>query len=307
MKRTIVTLLIAIGMIAAIIFLKNTYSCEIPIGSRGIKAAIDSGNLDLLFIGSSSFRSNIDMEMMDEAYQGKAFIIAYGGNQLVTSQIQYEEICDRSENQYEQIVFELDPLMLTEDVDITDSRIIWDLSWSGKQKLWRKFQESNSADLSTTYEYFVTSGMDDLITYPVTNPIYKARYYKGAKTGETPSSGKEYLESEQFDLSDKRMIDSQEKALRELILQCQENNQSILFLETPHYHRLFDDPVYQEYRKTFCKILDEYEISYILSDMVAFDPQNPDYFEDMGHMSTIGREEYTKNLIKVLAIKETQK
>ncbi len=80
MKRTITTLLIAIGIIFTIIFLKNTYSCEIPIGSRGIKAVIDSGNLDLLFIGSSSFRSNIDMKIMDEEYQGKAFILAYGGN-----------------------------------------------------------------------------------------------------------------------------------------------------------------------------------------------------------------------------------
>ncbi|NLG04157.1 MAG: hypothetical protein GX567_10065 [Clostridia bacterium] len=300
MKRTIATLFIAIGIIVAIIFLKNTYSCEIPIGSRGIKAAIDSGNLDLLFIGSSSFRSNIDMEVMDEEYQGKAFIIAYGGNQIVSSQIEYEEICNRSNHEYKQIIFELDPLMLTEDVDLSDSRIIWDLSWSGKQKLWSKLQESESTDLSSMYEFFVTSGMDDLITYPITNPIYKARYYKGSKTGEIPSSGKEYLENEPYDLSNRMMNSSQEKALRELIQECKNNNQKILFLETPHYHRLFDEPVYQEYREIFCQILSEYEIPFILSDMVEFDQHNPDYFEDMGHMSSIGREEYTENLIKEL-------
>ena len=147
--------------------------------------------------------------------------------------------------------------------------------------------------------------MDDLITYPITNPIYKARYYKGAKTGETPSAGKEYLEGEQFDLSEKMMIDSQEKALRELILQCKSNQQKFFFLETPHYHRLFNDAVYQEYRKAFCEILEEYEIPYVLSDMVEFDINNPDYFEDMGHMSTTGRKEYTKNLIKELDLLET--
>lgn len=300
MKRTIATLLIAIGIIVTIIFLKNTYSCEIPIGSRGIKAAIDSGDLDVLFIGSSSFRSNIDMEIMDEEYPGKAFIIAYGGNQIVSSQIEYEEICNRSDHTYEQIIFELDPLMLTEDVDLSDSRIIWDLSWSGKQKLWSKLQESENTDLSTMYEYFVTSGMDDLITYPITNRIYKERYYKGAKTGEILSPGKEYLENEPFDLSNRTMNDSQEKALRELIQECKDNNQEIIFLETPHYHRLFDEPVYQEYRETFCQILRENEIPFILSGMVEFDQHNPDYFEDMGHMSTIGRKEYTENLIKVL-------
>ena len=300
MKRTIATLLIAIGIIVTIIFLKNTYSCEIPIGSRGIKAAIDSGDLDVLFIGSSSFRSNIDMEIMDEEYQGKAFIIAYGGNQIVSSQIEYEEICNRSDHTYEQIIFELDPLMLTEDVDLSDSRIIWDLSWSGKRKLWSKLQESENTDLSTMYEYFVTSGMDDLITYPITNRIYKDRYYKGAKTGEILSPGKEYLESEPFDLSNRTMNSSQEKALRELIQECKDNNQEIIFLETPHYHRLFDEPVYQEYREAFCQILSEYEIPFILSDMVEFDQHNPDYFEDMGHMSSIGREEYTENLIKSL-------
>ncbi len=300
MKHTIATLLIAIGIIVTIIFVKNTYSCEIPIGSRGIKAAIDSGDLELLFIGSSSFRSNIDMKIIDEKYQGKAFIIAYGGNQIVSSQIEYEEVCNRSDHQYEQMIFELDPLMLTEDVDLSDSRIIWDLSWSGKQKLWSRLQESENTDLSTMYEYFITSGMDDLITYPITNPIYKARYYKGAKTEEVSSPGKDYLESEPFDLSHKVMNHSQEKALRELIEQCKNNHQPVIFLESPHYHRLFNDPVYQEYREAFCQILSEYEIPFILSDMVEFDQYNPDYFEDMGHMSSIGREVYTKDLIKIL-------
>ncbi len=195
--------------------------------------------------------------------------------------------------------------MLTEEVDLSDSRIIWDLSRSGKRRLWNKLQESENTDLSTMYEYFVTSGMDDLITYPITNRIYKARYYKGAKTGDVPSSGEEYLESEQFDLSHKMMQASQEKALRELIQQCKDNDQEIIFLESPHYYRLFEDPVYQEYREVFCRILLEYEIPFILSDMVEFDQHNPDYFEDMGHMSSIGREEYTKNLIKQLDLHTT--
>ena len=48
--------------------------------------------------------------------------------------------------------------------------------------------------MSMMYEYFVTSGMDDLLTYPVTERFYSTRYYKGAKTDDTPSSGKEFLE-----------------------------------------------------------------------------------------------------------------
>ena len=61
-------------------------------------------------------------------------------------------------------------------------------------------KEGKNTDTSLMYEYFVTSGMDDLVTYPLTEPFYATRYYKGVKTDETPSPGKAYLENEEFDI-----------------------------------------------------------------------------------------------------------
>ncbi|HAG68616.1 MAG TPA: hypothetical protein DCL38_01425 [Lachnospiraceae bacterium] len=273
---------------------------DIPIGNRGIRAAINAGDLDILFIGSSTFRCNIDMPTMDEAYDGRVYDISYGGNQLVAASIQYDEIKSRSANKYDLIVFELNPMMLTEKVALSDSRVIWDLSWDGKKKLWEKLSSSGNTDSSVLYEYFVTSGMDDLFTYPVTEPFYSTRYYKGAKTDETPSPGPEVLENAEFDISGETLVPAQEEAVIELLEKCRRDGQAFIFLECPHYYRLQEDPTYQKYLDYYLDLLDRNNAACILAGDVSFDDHEAAYFEDMNHMSAEGRRLYTKKLIKLL-------
>ncbi len=300
MKKIILTLTIALLIIASLVICKNAFSCYIPIGNRGIGNAISSGDLDILFVGSSTFRSNLDIKTLDEKYNGRDYIIAYGGNQLAAIPVEYDEITSRSPYSSNLMVFELDPLMLCEDVKLSDSRIIFDLSWKGKLALWNKLAQSEDTGFSVFYEYFVTSGFDDIVTYPLTERFYATRYEKGAKNEETPSSGKEFLESEEFDISDYSINPIQEQSALELISKCRASGQRFIFLESPHYYRLADDPVYKKYMEYFTDMLDEQGVDYILADELEFDNKNPDFFEDMGHMSQKGRSEFTKELVKRL-------
>ena len=300
MKKLLITLAAAFIVIASAVAFKNVYSCDMPIKNRGIRDAIRSGDLNVLFIGSSTFRSNVDMPEMDEAFYGRVYDISYGGNQLVATAIQYDEIRRRSDHDYDLMVFELGPMMLTEEVALSDSRVIWDLSWEGKRELWDSMYESGNTDFSMMYEYFVTSGMDDLITFPVTEPFYSTRYYKGAKTDESISPGKEWLDSEEFDISDKTLVASQADAVKDIINECRRDGQDFIFLESPCYYRLQDDPTYRKYHDEFVKLLDDCKADYILASDVSFDAHDAEYFEDMNHMSAKGRRVYTEELIRVL-------
>ena len=299
MKKVIITVAAALIIIAAAVTFKNVYSCEMPIRNRGIHDAIKTGDLDVLFIGSSTFRANIDMPTMDEAFNGRVYDISYGGNQLVATAIQYDELKRRSNNDYGIIVFELGPMMLTQEVALSDSRVIWDLTWEGKKALWKSMYEAGNTDFPMMYEYFVTSGMDDLITFPVTEPFYGTRYYKGAKTDETGSPGEAVLEGEEFDISDKTLVKAQADAVKDIIDKCRRDGQDFVFLESPCYYRLQEDPAFIKYREEYIKILDENDAPYILATDVEFDSHAPAFFEDMNHMSADGRREYTKELIQV--------
>ena len=300
MKKIMITLLAAFVIICAAVAFKNAYSCEMPVKNRGIRDAIRTGDLDVVFLGSSTFRANVDMPMMDQAYDGRVYDISYGGNQLVATVIQYEEIRKRSPYHYGLFVFELGPMMLTQDVSLSDSRVIWDLSWEGKKALWKSMKESGNTDRSMMYEYFITSGMDDLLTFAVTEPFYSTRYYKGAKTDETASPGKDVLEAEEFDISGKEFVKAQTDAVYDIIKACKRDGQDYVFLESPCYHRLQEDAKFKECRKRYIEILEENDAPYILADDVDFDSSCADLFEDMNHMSAKGRREYTKELIKVL-------
>lgn len=301
MKKSIVTIACAFAIILFAVAGKNLYSCEIPIHNRGIRDAIATGDLDVLLIGSSTFRCNIDMREMDETFQGRAYDISYGGNQLAAASIQYDELKRRSKNHYGLMVFELGPMMLTEDIAISDSRVIWDLSFEGKKALWKKMKEGGNAGLPLTFEYFVTSGMDDLLTFPVTEPFYATRYYKGVKTEAAPSPGRAVLENESFDLSDARPVEAQIDALKEIIEKCRADGQPFVFVESPVYHRLEEDPAYRKYRKEFIRILKESGADFILAKDVGFDCHEASYFEDMNHMSEEGRKLYTRLLAPLLS------
>ena len=299
-KKIIVTLAAALLVIVAVLAVKNVFSSQIPIRNRGIRAVVDAGELDILFLGSSTFRCNIDMPVMEREFGDRVFDLCYGGNQFVAATIQYDEIKNRSDHSCQLMIFELGPLMLTEEVALTDSRVIWDLSWEGKKRLWEKMEESGNTDLSIQYEYFVTSGMDDLLTYPVTEPFYATRYYKGAKTDETPSPGKEILDNEEFDISAAELVPAQEQAVRELIEKCLRDEQRFVFLESPHYYRLQEDTTYQKYLSYFIDLLEEYNADYILASDIDFDDHEAEYFEDMNHMSYTGRQIYTEKLTELL-------
>lgn len=300
MKRIIITILISIFIITGAVASKNLYSCRIPIKNRGISDAIASGDLDLLFIGSSTFRSNVDMHLLDDAYEGRVYDISYGGNQCVATSIQYDEIKSRSDHDYGLMVFEMGPLMITEDVKLSDSRVIWDLSLKGKLDLYNEMRKAGNTDASVAYEYFITSGMDDLITYPVTERIYATRYYKGSKTDATQSPGAEVLDSEEFDISDAMPNEAQERAVRDIIEKCKRDGQAFVFLESPVYYRLGEDPVYKKYEERFIRLLEEEDAPYILASEADFDDHLAEYFEDMNHMSDAGRKAYTRELIRIL-------
>ena len=293
MKKVIVSIATAAAIIAVFVIFKNLFSCYLPAKNRGIQTVIKEGDLRILFL-----RCNVDMELVDSAYGGRDYDIAYAGNQPVATVPEYEELLSGKKT-YSLMVFDLNPMLLCQDVKISDARVIWDLTYPGKLKLWRSMVHSNETDLSTFYEFFVTSGMDDLITYPVTEPLYATRYYKGAKTDETPAATKEYLENESFDISKESVNENQRLAITELIRKCRENGQEFIFVETPHYYRLAEDPKYIELKKIFVETLEaEGVTNSILAEDVDFDNRNSEYYEDMTHFSANGRREYTRLLLE---------
>lgn len=300
MKKAIATVAAAVLIILAAVVFKNAYSCEMPIKNRGIGDAIRTGDLDVLLIGSSTFRSNVDMPSMDDAFDGRVYDISYGGNQLVATAIQYDEIRRRSPHEYGLMVFELGPMMLTQDVALSDSRVIWDLSWEGKKELWQSMADAGNTTGAMMYEYFVTSGMDDLITFPLTEPFYATRYYKGAKTDESVSPGKEVLENEEFDISKEARVGAQYRGVVDIIQKCRDDGQAFVFVESPCYYRLQEDPVYIRYRQDYIELLEKNDAPYILAEDVDFDSHDPEHFVDMNHMSAEGRRAYTAELIKKL-------
>ena len=105
--------------------------------------------------------------------------------------------------------------------------------------------------------------------------------------------------------NENRINKEQKKAIEKIIGLCKKNNINLTFIEVPKPDRLCKNKTYIKIMDSYKKLLNKLNTKYILADDVNSDIKtNPENFNDLVHLSTDGKEEYTKSLIK--KIKNTQ-
>jgi len=151
------------------------------------------------------------------------------------------------------------------------------------------------------FDYFVSSNMDYLITYPLAKPVISKRYYKGGNTGEDEVKGLTAEELDALEVKEEAGFNElQKESLKHIIDLCRENNTNLIFLESPNYIKMYCDENYREKHELLKEFLEEENIRCITKDDLKFDYKNPSCYSDLSHMSSEGMNLYTKEIIEIL-------
>lgn len=295
-KKLILTITSVICIFALTVIIKNAFSYRLPNDAMGVRAVISRAGIDTLFIGSSAYRKGIDMS----AFADKAFMLTYNGNEPLNILIELEEIISEGAMP-RRVIIEFNPSMMDRGADLSDKRLLWDISMSGKIKLWRAIVADEGFDFFTFYDYWVLSNNDYMVTYPVSYKLVSSRYYLG---GGVPSEDSPSLSED--DLRELSVAENpglnelQLESLEKIMELLDENGIEYLFLESPRFVTMAENENYAAKKRDMCRFLDEMGADYILEEDLDFDTSNADFFSDLTHMSGEGKREYTQKISELL-------
>lgn len=314
MKKTIITITIAFMVFILAVVGKNAFSKDLPNGSMGVQAAISRGRssateingakiytgIDNLFIGASSFRKGINMHTIENDLNGQSFMVVYNGNQPMNMDVELSEIIEANVVP-KNLIVEFDPAMISNHADLSDKRLLFDIDMDSKVKIWRDLSSREDADFFMFYDYWVSSNIDYLATYPVSYPLISKRYYLGGNNGEEFTASKSKEELDELPIKeDAGFNELQKSSIMHIIKMCKDNGIRLIFIESPNYYTMYQDENYAGKQELLKGLLKDEGIEVYSADDLPFDSSNPEYYSDLTHMSTKGMEEYTKIVVDIL-------
>ncbi|MFT3982624.1 MAG: hypothetical protein QM697_01845 [Lachnospiraceae bacterium] len=300
LKKTGITIFAALFVFSGIVLLKNYCSYLLPNDAMGVRFIAAKKQVDTLFLGSSAYRKGIDMYLVEEELEGESYALTYNGNEPLNMAIELKELL-KAGTEIGLLVVDFNPSMMDRGADLSDKRLLWDISMEGKLSLWKELAKKEDTDFFTFYDYFVLSNNDYMVTYPVSYPLIAGRYYRGGstQTDETPGCTREELE--EMELAENPGVNElQLNSIGEIIKMCKAGGIEVIFLESPRYYRMETDENYMEKAAVLEAYLAQQGAKCILKDDLDFDNTNPAYYSDLTHMSGDGKREFTRLLISRL-------
>lgn len=299
-KKYISLICIVVVLFLAIVMAKNCFSYKIPNNAMGVRSVVAKGNIDTLLLGSSGYRKGIDMETIAEELPGTSFMLTYNGNEPFNMLIELEEML-KEDVHIGTLIVDFNPGMFDRGADLSDKRLLWDISLDGKIKLWRGISKESTTDFFTFYDYWVLANNDYMVTYPVSYPLISSRYSFGGSTAEDETEGLTKEEIEELDIDEKPGINElQRESIGAIIDICNENKINLIFMESPRYIRMEDDPNYSAKSAEMEEYITGKGVTVIHSKDIGFDNSNPAYYSDNVHMSGDGRRELTARIIDMM-------
>ena len=301
-KKLITTIIIALIAAAGVVLIKNFFTCRLTNEAMGISSVTCRGHVGTLFVGSSAYRKGIDMYSLSENKDFKdCFMLTYNGNQPFNMQIELEEIL-KSDVTIDRIVVDFNPSMMDRGADLSDKRLLWDIGIKAKRKLYSELKKREDAGLFLFYDYWVSSNMDYLATYPIAKPLISARYYLGGSAAIEQSEG---LSREELDalevIENPGLNDLQLDAIDAIIDMCNVNGIELIFLESPRYITMAADDNYRAKSDALKEHIAARNIRVITAGNLDFDNTNPVYYADLTHMSQEGSKVLTEAIAKAIA------
>ena len=295
MKRFIVVLFSVVIAVAILLVIKNECTRFLPSPGFGMNEIVQAGEVEQLFMGSSTFKRGLDIEVLEQNLPGKTYILAYNGNQPVMM-VQELEYLVKSGLRIKKLYIDYYPYTIAAEPKVSDTRLFLDTDLNFKRSIWRELSSAETSltgRISLFFELFVTANNDQILWWPVYRVLNRSKNRHGGSLQKLPGSTPEKLDSLPMlgtrDGVQKRQID----AIARMISFAKANQIDIHFIETPKYERLLND---DDYKKIYKDAEDILSVHKIKPMTVQFDHAEASYFKDLVHLSGKGAEIYTRLL-----------
>lgn len=307
MKRILLTIGGALLAAFLLVILKNEYARLLPVSTYGMQAAIEREETENLFIGSSMFRQGLSIDVLEEELPGSSYILSYNGNQPALMAMELAYMLEEG-LEVKNLYIDLYPYTAAADPWISDTKILLDTDLDFKIQAWRLMAENSGASFSDFFEFFVTANNEQLLTYPLNNALVSSQFRNGGTLLQQEGSTREELYALGMLGSRNGLHEAQMEGYGKIAALAEEYGLNLYFLETPKYERMYADPDYMELYQLCLEEVQRLKAEWngsgsfevLCAEDLDFDSSDAGNFQDLIHLSSAGRTEYTRLLCGAL-------
>lgn len=307
MKRILLTIGGALLAAFLLVVLKNEYARLLPVSTYGMQAAIEREETENLFIGSSMFRQGLSIDVLEEELPGSSYILSYNGNQPALMAMELAYMLEEG-LEVKNLYIDLYPYTAAADPWISDTKILLDTDLDFKIQAWRLMAENSGASFSDFFEFFVTANNEQLLTYPLNNALVSSQFRNGGTMLQQEGSTREELYALGMLGSRNGLHEAQMEGYGKIAALAEEYGLNLYFLETPKYERMYADPDYMELYQLCLEEVQRLKAEWngsgsfevLCAEDLDFDSSDAGNFQDLIHLSSAGRTEYTQLLCGAL-------
>ena len=290
-----------------LVVLKNEYARLLPVSTYGMQAAIEREETENLFIGSSMFRQGLSIDVLEEELPGSSYILSYNGNQPALMAMELAYMLEEG-MEVKNLYIDLYPYTAAADPWISDTKILLDTDLDFKIQAWRLMAENSGASFSDFFEFFVTANNEQLLTYPINNALVSSQFRNGGTLLQQEGSTREELYALGMLGSRNGLHEAQMEGYGKIAALAEEYGLNLYFLETPKYERMYADPDYMELYQLCLEEVQRLKAEWngsgsfevLCAEDLDFDSSDAGNFQDLIHLSSAGRTEYTRLLCGAL-------
>lgn len=266
--------------------------------------------VDVLFVGSSMFRKGIDSQALSTEEQ-YTYLLSYNGNQPFTMLMELQDLLDSGVT-VDTLFVDMYAYTLTAEPQLSDTRLLQDTSVDFTLAMYQQMKDSGEGSLGDLYEMLVLSNNDMFVTWPIAFPMVNRGHVNGSNLAQSQGSTAEKLETLPLTFGNQELNPVQLESLHSLLALCAEQEIEVVFLETPKYTYLYEGDAYCSIMKRYVEELKGYDCMTLISRRTAeecgltaddrhvvydFDSDNADFFTDLIHLSSNGRDALTPVLM----------
>lgn len=306
LQKALKGIVIGLVTIICILIVKNQFSSLLLTEAEyGMPMLIEKKHIENLFLGSSTFRQGLDIQQIENVLGEDSYILSYNGNQPI---MEYYELKNLYEHGVEisKLFVDFYPYTASSSFKISDTKIFLETNIQFKNEIATMLLKENNA-WGDVWEMYLGANNELLLTWPIAYPLINNRFYKGGNIVETFALEKSELES--LEVPGAEALNAiQMEYLWKIIDLARGKGTEIAFVETPKYSTLFLSDSYSVLADEMGKRLEGVKIYRVKEsgkeedsdECVYFCMEQEEYFSDLVHLSSRGREEFTKKMLERL-------
>ncbi len=295
MKKTLWGIALAFGLALLFTGLKNEYARFLPGGDYGMSPLVETGGAQHVFIGSSMFRQGLDIRILEEELGESVYVLSYNGNQPFSMAMELQYLLEEGV-EISHLYVDLYGYTASSAPWISDTKLLLDTDFSFKWKTWSQMEAWNDTDFLDFYEFFVTANNEQILTWPVHRRLLSSQFYKGGTLLHFPGTTREALD---YSLGSREGVHpAQAEGYARIAELARVHQIEVTFIETPKYESMYEDETYRMLLAQCQEAVAGERV--LLSEETGFDNRDPGQFQDLIHLSSQGREDYTRRLCRQL-------